>query len=67
VVATRAGGAYEQALEAVAALVNGVRRSTRRGQAVDLFEMAGDSMMKRLVPVGSGWSCCTWRLVRRSH
>ena len=53
---SHAGSAYEQALETVAPhRRNGVRQiDSPEAEPVDLFEMAGDSMMKRLVPVGIG-------------
>jgi carbon monoxide dehydrogenase subunit G len=72
---SHAGSAYEQALETVVPQpVNGVQASNRvrridspEAEPVDLFEMAGDSVMKRLVPLGIGLVVLyvLWRLVRR--
>jgi carbon monoxide dehydrogenase subunit G len=68
---SHAGSAYEQALETVAPhSSNGVRQiDSPEAEPVDLFEIAGDSMMKRLVPVGIGLVVLyvLWRLVRRSR
>ena len=68
---SHAGSAYEQALESVAPhSPNGVRQiDSPEAEPVDLFEMAGDSMMKRLVPLGIGLVVLyvLWRLVRRSR
>jgi carbon monoxide dehydrogenase subunit G len=67
---SHAGSAYEQALESVVPHSNGVRQiDSPEAEPVDLFEMAGDSMMKRLVPLGIGLVVLyvLWRLVRRSR
>jgi len=70
---SHAGSAYEQALETAAPSpqsTNGVRRiDSPEAEPGDLFEMAGDSMMKRLVPLGIGILVLfvLWRLVRRGR
>ena len=65
---SHAGGPYEQALESAVAAARGRTPRRRRGrrangprkidspeaEPVDLFEMAGGSMTKRLVPIGIG-------------
>ena len=67
---SHAGSAYEQALESVAPHSNGVRKiDSPEAEPIDLFEMTGDSMVKRLVPLGIGLVVLyvLWRLVRRSR
>ena len=52
---THAGGPYEQALESVipSPASAGPRKiESREAEPVDLFEMAGDSVGRRLVPIG---------------
>jgi len=58
---SHAGGAYEQALEAAVAAapapVNGSTSGPRRidgpeAEPVDLLDIAGDSVAKRLIPIG---------------
>jgi carbon monoxide dehydrogenase subunit G len=72
-----AGTAYERALESVvppaAANGNGATSSGARridapeAEPVDLFEMAGDSVARRLVPLGIGLLVLfvLWRVLRR--
>jgi uncharacterized protein len=66
---SHAGSAYEQALETVVPnSSNGVRRiDSPEAEPVDLLDMAGDSVMRRLLPVGIGLVVLflVWRLVRR--
>jgi len=69
---SHSGGPYEQALEAVApasqsAPSTGPRRiDSPEAEPVDLFEMAGDSVAKRLVPIGIGALVLflIWRILR---
>jgi carbon monoxide dehydrogenase subunit G len=72
---SHSGGPYEQALEAVtpappaasAAATTGPRRiESAEVEPVDLFEMAGDSVAKRLVPIGIGALVLflIWRILR---
>jgi uncharacterized protein len=71
---SHAGGPYEQALEAVAPSpapqatpLSGPRRiDSPEAQPVDLFEIAGDSVAKRLVPIGIGALVLflIWRILR---
>jgi carbon monoxide dehydrogenase subunit G len=68
------GSAYERALESVApssqpAASTGPRKiDAPEPEPVDLFEMAGDSVAKRLVPLGIGLLVLfvLWRILRRS-
>ena len=64
------GSAYEQALESVAPrATTGPRKiDSPEPEPVDLFEMAGDSVAKRLVPIGIGLLVLfvIWRILRRS-
>jgi len=63
------GSAYEQALETVAPKPTGPRKiDAPEPEPVDLFEMAGDSVAKRLVPLGIGLLVLfvLWRILRRS-
>jgi hypothetical protein len=66
---SHAGGPYEQALESAGiAPQSGPRRVEQpEAQPVDLFEMAGDSVGKRLVPIGIAALVLfvLWRLLRR--
>jgi carbon monoxide dehydrogenase subunit G len=73
---SEAGGAYERALESVATSAaangNGMASGPRRidapeAEPVDLFEMAGDSVARRLVPIGVGLLVLfvLWRVLRR--
>jgi uncharacterized protein len=66
---SHAGSAYEQALETVVPnSSNGVRRiDSPEAEPVDLLDMAGDSVMRRLLPVGIGLVVLflVWRLIRR--
>jgi carbon monoxide dehydrogenase subunit G len=66
---SHAGSAYEQALETVVPnSSNGVRRiDSPEAEPVDLFDIAGDSVMKRILPVGIGLVVLflVWRLIRR--
>jgi uncharacterized protein len=66
---SHAGSAYEQALETVVPnSSNGVRRiDSPEAEPVDLFDVAGDSVMRRLLPVGIGLVVLfvVWRLIRR--
>jgi len=66
---SHAGGPYEQALESAGiAPQTGPRRVEQpEAQPVDLFEMAGDSVGKRLVPVGIAALVLfiLWRLLRK--
>jgi hypothetical protein len=69
---SHSGGPYEQALESVtpapaAATSTGPRRiDSPEAEPVDLFEMAGDSVAKRLVPIGLGALVLflIWRILR---
>jgi carbon monoxide dehydrogenase subunit G len=70
---SHSGGPYEQALESVApapasaATSTGPRRiDSPEAEPVDLFEMAGDSVAKRLVPIGIGALVLflIWRILR---
>jgi carbon monoxide dehydrogenase subunit G len=64
------GSAYEQALESVVPRQSdGPRKiDSPEPEPVDLFEMAGDSVAKRLVPIGIGVVVLfvIWRILRRS-
>lgn len=63
---THAGGPYEQALESVPA--TGPRTiNAPEPEPVDLFELTGDSLAKRLVPLGVGALVLfiLWRILRR--
>jgi uncharacterized protein len=66
---SHAGGPYEQALESAGiAPQTGPRRVEQpEAQPVDLFEMAGDSVGKRLVPIGIAALVLfvVWRILRR--
>jgi hypothetical protein len=71
---SHAGGAYEQALESVApgppgsAATAGPRKvDAPEPQPVDLFQVAGDSVGKRLVPLGVAALVLfvLWRILRR--
>jgi len=66
---SHAGGPYEQALESAGiAPQTGPRRVEQpEAQPVDLFEMAGDSVGKRLVPLGIAALVLfiLWRLLRK--
>jgi carbon monoxide dehydrogenase subunit G len=69
---SHAGSAYEQALETVAPTqpASGPRKiDAPEPEPVDLFEMAGDSVAKRLVPLGIGLLALfvLWRILRRSR
>jgi carbon monoxide dehydrogenase subunit G len=65
------GSAYEQALESVVPRPTaGPRKiASPEPEPVDLFEMAGDSVAKRLVPIGIGLLLLfvIWRILRRSN
>jgi hypothetical protein len=67
---SHAGGSYEQALEAVVPAVqaSGPRRiDGPEAEPVDLFEMAGESVGKRLLPLGIAALVLLllWRVLRR--
>jgi len=66
---SHAGGPYEQALESAGIAPQTGRRRVEQPEAqpVDLFEMAGDSVGKRLVPVGIAALVLfiLWRLLRK--
>jgi uncharacterized protein len=66
---SHAGGAYEQALEsAIPTAAAGPRKiESREAEPVDLFQMAGDSVGRRLVPVGVAALVVfiLWRILRR--
>ncbi len=67
---SHAGGPYEQALESAleATPSAGPRRIEQpEAQPVDLFEMAGDSIAKRLVPIGVAAVVLfvLWRILRK--
>ena len=79
---SHAGGAYEQALEGIApatgatptsaasvpAVASGPRRiDSPEAEPVDLLELTGGSLTKRLVPIGIGALVLyiLWRMVRR--
>jgi hypothetical protein len=66
---SHAGGSYEQALEAVApaAQASGPRRiDGPEAEPVDLFEMAGESVGRRLLPLGIAALVLfvLWRILR---
>ena len=65
---SHAGGPYEQALESVVPPVSaGPRRiESKEPEPVDLFDVAGASVTKRLVPIGIGALVLfiLWRVLR---
>jgi uncharacterized protein len=66
---THAGGPYEQALESVVPSPSAGPRKidSREAEPVDLFEVAGDSVGRRLVPIGVAALVLfiLWRSLRR--
>jgi carbon monoxide dehydrogenase subunit G len=64
---SHAGGPYEQALESAVKPEGPRRIESPEAEPVDLFEMAGDSVGRRLLPIGIAVLALfvVWRILRR--
>jgi uncharacterized protein len=64
---SHAGGPYEQALESAVENLGPRRVESPEAEPVDLFEMAGDSVARRLVPIAIGALVLliVWRILRK--